>query len=119
MPLFYIDTHDHHHKEPEIHSLEPDRKGVGYIDTPMDYKWTNRTLKLTKKMCIYITSDGLVDQIGGTKKIAFGKKRFVALLKDNYHKPMTEQQTLLTQAFYDYQGKQKRRDDLCLMGFRY
>jgi serine phosphatase RsbU (regulator of sigma subunit) len=111
--LFYIDS-----TSPEVQLLEPDRKGVGYIDTPMDYQWTNRQLPLTKGTCIYLTTDGIIDQIGGVKKIAFGKKRYSALLQENYLKPMPEQESIIMQAYYDYQGKQKRRDDVCLMGFR-
>lgn len=111
--LFYIDS-----TSSEVQLLEPDRKGVGYIDTPMDYQWTNRHLPLTKGMCIYLTTDGIIDQIGGAKKIAFGKKRYSALLQENYLKPMPEQESIIMQAYYDYQGKQKRRDDVCLMGFR-
>ncbi len=113
-PLFYIGN-----TSSEVQLLEPDRKGVGYVDTPMDYEWTNQQLPLTKEMCIYLTTDGLIDQIGGLKKIAFGKKRFSALLQDNYLKPMPEQESIVMQAYYDYQGKQKRRDDVCLMGFRF
>jgi len=39
-PLFYIDK-----ASSEVQLLEPDRKGVGYIDTPMDYQWTNQQLR--------------------------------------------------------------------------
>ncbi|MDO9104977.1 MAG: SpoIIE family protein phosphatase [Methylovulum sp.] len=113
-PLFYISD-----ASPEVQTLEPNRKGVGYIDTPMDYEWANQELALTKGMCIYLTTDGIIDQIGGTKKIAFGKKRFSALLQENYQKPMPEQEAIVMQAYYDYQGKQRRRDDVCLMGFRF
>jgi len=113
-PLFYIgDTSS------DVLLLDPDRKGVGYIDTPMDYECTNQQLPLTKGMCLYLTTDGIIDQIGGLKKIAFGKKRFSALLQDNYLKPMPEQESIIMQAYYDYQGKQKRRDDVSLMGFRF
>ncbi|MDP2903427.1 MAG: SpoIIE family protein phosphatase [Methylovulum sp.] len=113
-PLFYIGT-----ISPDVHTLEPDRKGVGYIDTPMDYQWTNQQLTLTKGMCLYLTTDGIVDQIGGLKKIAFGKKRFSTLLSENYLKPMPEQESIIMQAYYGYQGKQRRRDDVSLLGFRY
>jgi len=113
-PLFYIDN-----ASPGVLLLEPDRKGVAYVDTSLDYQWTNQQLALTKDMRIYLTTDGLIDQIGGLKKIAFGKKRFSALLQENYLKPMPEQESIIMQAYYDYQGKQRRRDDVCLMGFRF
>ncbi len=111
--LFYIIPGSH-----EANVLEPDRKGVGYVDTAIDYTWTNRELALSPGMCIYLTTDGVIDQIGGPKHIAFGKKRFIDTLLESHGKPMAEQKTLLLQGFYDYQGKQKRRDDVTLAGFR-
>ena len=112
-PLFYIDS-----TSEEVKLLGPDRKGVGYVDTPMNYVWTNKEIELSSGMCIYLTTDGIIDQIGGHKNIAFGKKRFSKLINDNYQKPMPDQATIIMQAYYEYQGKQRRRDDVSLMGFR-
>ena len=42
---------------------------------------------------------------------------FSALLLEHGQKPMAEQQGIIMQAFYDYQGKQRRRDDVSLLGF--
>ena len=41
----------------------------------MDYAWENQTLSLKPGSRVYITTDGIIDQIGGPKQIAFGKKR--------------------------------------------
>lgn len=111
-PLFYID------ESAIVNVLTPDRKGVGYVNTPMNYIWTNKRIKLAKGTCIYLTTDGIIDQIGGLKNIAFGKKRFSMLLQENYHKPMPEQESIIMQTYYAYQGTQRRRDDVSLLGFR-
>ncbi|WP_223247387.1 SpoIIE family protein phosphatase [Sulfuriferula sp. AH1] len=113
IPLFYIEN-----ESGEVNMLNPDRKGVGYVDTPMDFAWVNQEIALSNGMCIYLTTDGIIDQIGGPKNIAFGKKRFSALLSRHYRKPMPEQESIIMHAYYEYQGKQRRRDDLSLMGFR-
>lgn len=102
----------------DVTVLEGDKKGVGYVDTPMDYAWTNHEISLAKGTCVYLTTDGIIDQIGGAKNIAFGKKRFSAQLLENCYKPMPEQKELCMKAFYEYQGRQRRRDDVSLMGFR-
>jgi sigma-B regulation protein RsbU (phosphoserine phosphatase) len=112
-PLFLITDN-----APEVTILEGDKKGVGYVETPMDYKWTNKEIDLTDGMCVYLTTDGIIDQIGGHKNIAFGKRRFCDLLIENYKKPMPEQSQVVIEAFYDYQGKQRRRDDVSFLGFR-
>lgn len=112
-PLFFIEA-----GASEVTVIDGDKKGVGYVDTPMDYQWTNKEIKLNKDMCIYLTTDGIIDQIGGSKNIAFGKRRFSNLLLENYQLPMQQQNDVVIQAFYDYQGKQRRRDDVSFLGFR-
>jgi sigma-B regulation protein RsbU (phosphoserine phosphatase) len=112
-PVFYIGRNDD-----EVSIVDPDRKGVGYVDTPYDFTWTNKEIQTTTGMCVYLTTDGIIDQIGGPKNIAFGKKRYASILLEHHAKPMLEQEEILMAAFYEYQGKQKRRDDVSLMGFR-
>lgn len=102
----------------EMSVIDGDKKGVGYIDTPMDYEWTNREISLPKGSCVYLTTDGIIDQIGGSKDIAFGKKRLCSLLLENHGKPMAEQKDVVMKTFYEYQGRQRRRDDVSLLGFR-
>lgn len=111
--LYYINPGADH-----VGILSPDRKGVGYVDTPINYTWTNKELPLQHGMCFYLTTDGIIDQIGGSKHIAFGKKRFSALLLENHGKPMAEQKILLLHHFNEWQGKQKRRDDVSVTGIR-
>ena len=48
----------------------------------MDYAWENQT-SLKPGSRVYITTDGIIDQIGGLKQIAFGKKR----LKSHHDAP--------------------------------
>ena len=98
--------------------LEGDRQGVGYVDTPMDYAWTNRELSIEAGSGIYLSTDGLTDQIGGPRQIAFGRKRLATLLQAHRDAPMAEQKTRLREALQDYQGAQKRRDDVSVLGFR-
>ena len=112
-PIFYIGENDQ-----EVSIVDPDRKGVGYVDTPYDFTWTNKEISISQGMSVYLTTDGIIDQIGGPKNIAFGKKRYANILLEHHAKPMLEQEEILMTAFYEYQGKQKRRDDVSLMGFR-
>jgi sigma-B regulation protein RsbU (phosphoserine phosphatase) len=112
-PIFYIGENDQ-----EVSIVDPDRKGVGYVDTPYDFTWTNKEISISQGMSVYLTTDGIIDQIGGPKNIAFGKKRYASILLEHHAKPMLEQEEILMTAFYEYQGKQKRRDDVSLMGFK-
>ncbi len=104
--------------EGDIDIIEGDRQGVGYAGTPMDFRWGNKEIALQKNDCAYITTDGIPDQIGGERGIAFGKRRLKELLRSHRHLPMSEQRNALKEAFYAYQGAHTRRDDITLFGFR-
>ena len=65
-----------------------------------------------------MTSDGLIDQVGGEKRRMFGKKRFKSLLLDIQNKTMAEQKEIIYQALLDYQGDERRRDDVSVAGFK-
>ena len=75
------------------------------------------TFPLDAKDAFYLTTDGLIDQIGGPRGRSFGKRRFQALLKRNQGEPMQKQAELLRRAFKKLQGEQLRRDDLTVLGF--
>lgn len=112
-PLFYLLPGD-----AAVSMLEGDRKGAGYTDTPADYSWTNKTIPAVKDMRVYITTDGLIDQIGGEKHIAFGKRRFKQWILDHHREPIRRQQGVLAETLRAYQGDQIRRDDMTVFGFR-
>lgn len=100
----------------EVTMLEGDRMGLGYIGTPQDARWTNRSLPLAPGTRLLACTDGLVDQIGGPKHIAFGKRRLRDLLLSNRHEPMQVFADRLMAAHAAYQGQHLRRDDLTLLG---
>ena len=52
-----------------------DKKSIGY--EPKDHPIIFKTYEINKieDSCFYLFSDGLTDQIGGQKKIMYGKKR--------------------------------------------
>ncbi|HQT25526.1 MAG TPA: SpoIIE family protein phosphatase, partial [Burkholderiales bacterium] len=98
--------------------FEGKRKGVGYADTPMDYEWENREIQLKNGDCVYIATDGIIDQIGGNRNIAFGKRRLSEIIQAGRHFPMTKQRSDIMDAFSRYQGNHSRRDDITIFGFR-
>ena len=64
-----------------------------------------------------MTTDGLIDQIGGAKGRGFGKKRFITLLESLRDTPLQNQGEKIYAQLETYQGKEKRRDDISLVGF--
>ena len=113
-PLFHLGPADD-----TVQVLAGQRTGVGYIDTPMDYAWTNQSLDLAPGTAIYVPTDGLLDQIGEARPIAYGKRRLFQTILAARHQPMADQQEAIHQAFTRHQGGEARRDDVSLFAFRY
>ena len=113
MTVFKLGRHD-----PQPVDLPTDRVGAGYADTPPDYRWTNRTVTLRSGDAVYVSTDGIIDQIGGERKIAFGKKRLKETLLTHRERPLQEQGTAVLAALQRYQGEESRRDDISVFGFR-
>ena len=65
-----------------------------------------------------MSSDGLIEQVGGDNRRMFGKKRFKSLISRMQSLSMAEQKDRIFQALADYQGDEARRDDVSVIGFR-
>lgn len=92
-----------------------DRKGVGYASTPLDFKWHNHSIAIDEPLRIFMLTDGVIDQIGGPRKIAFGKKRLTQFFTEQRQVGMSLQKQRFIETFGHYQGTQIRRDDVTLL----
>ena len=101
----------------DVTEIKGDRKGLGYRGYPREAMFTNLTLPMEYSDAFYLTTDGLIDQIGGPRGRSFGKRRFRSLLKRNQGAPMQKQAESLQRSFKKFQGEQLRRDDLTVLGF--
>lgn len=110
MPLF-IDRGD------QFEIIKGDKKGIGYRGIPYDFEYTNQTIRLEDGLRFYMTTDGIIDQIGGEKRRGFGKKRFIALLESLRGTPLQNQGDAIYAELITYQGQEKRRDDVSIVGF--
>ncbi|MFL9925353.1 SpoIIE family protein phosphatase [Herbaspirillum lusitanum] len=113
MPLLYLLPGDD-----EVQITSGERIGLGYVDTPDDMQWSNQSLQLGQGAMVLVATDGIIDQIGGPKNIAFGKQRLRSIMLANRQLPMQELGKRVMEEQLIYQGAQRRRDDLSFFGFR-
>ena len=111
-PLFLLPA-----EAEDIEIIEGNRAGVGYAATPLDQAWQNHSLTLPEKTACYFFTDGIFDQLGGERRIAFGKKRLVSIIKAHRHADMAEQRAAIYDALMTYQGREVRKDDVSGLGF--
>jgi PAS domain S-box-containing protein len=100
-----------------VTEVKGDRKGVGYRRYPKETSFTDFTLPYGAGDSFYMTTDGLIDQIGGPRGRSFGKSRFRQLLRKFQGHPMQIQAEAVRKELAKYQGQQIRRDDLTILGF--
>jgi PAS domain S-box-containing protein len=101
----------------DVIEIKGNRNGLGYRRFPPEAAFTDLRLSLDGGDAFYLTTDGLIDQIGGSEGRSFGKRRFRELLEHNRGAPMQQQSEFLRQKFNEFQGKEKRRDDVTVLGF--
>jgi serine phosphatase RsbU (regulator of sigma subunit) len=75
---------------------------------------SNVSIELPEGCLLFITTDGLTDQIGGPKRIAFGKRRTFETILQHRRQPATAICEALRAALGAWQGEQSRRDDVTL-----
>lgn len=103
----------------EVFEVKGDKKGMGYCGVPRDVVYTNKEVEIKPGRSFFMTSDGLIDQVGGPKKRGFGKKRFKKLLLELEAVPMADKGDRIYEALLDHQGEHKRRDDVSVLGFTF
>lgn len=102
----------------EVEFAEGQRKGVGYVGSEFNFKWRNAEIDLPPGSLVFVTTDGLIDQVGGTRAIAMGKRRVSELLLTHAASTPAEVNRAILAALNEWQGSHHRRDDLTFFCFR-
>ncbi len=113
-PLFYTT------KDGELKTIKGNRYSVGYKKCAMDYVYKETILEVEEGMKFYCTTDGYLDQNGGSKDFPFGKKRFGNIIKEYHTESMADQQEMFLYEMEEYESQilnNDRNDDMTVIGF--
>lgn len=102
-----------------VREIRGDHQRVGYKGSRLDYLYTNHELFLGAGDCCYLTSDGLLDEPGGSKGYGFGAERFRTALVGNAQLSMHSQSETLERIISEYRGEHRQRDDVTVAAFRF
>lgn len=75
-------------------------------------------LPATEHMTVCITSDGILDQAGGSEGFGFGNRRFTETFRQNVRQKPAEQASKMMTAVNAYRGDHPQRDDITLLFFK-
>jgi len=101
-----------------LEEVKGDKAGIGYRRTSRDQTFTDHKLKIGLGARYYMTSDGAIDQIGGERRRAFGKRRIREQLEANMERSLDEQAAAVLAALAEHQGDEARRDDVTMVGLQ-
>jgi serine phosphatase RsbU (regulator of sigma subunit) len=96
----------------QFESIAGDRMGVGYVDSLADYAWEQHAVDVPPGSLLFMSTDGLTDQIGGPRKIGFGKRRALDLILGQRENTCAAISASLVDSLAQWQGSQVRRDDV-------
>lgn len=103
-------------RDSEIIIIKGDKQPIGnYVK---DEPFKTHTIELMSGDCIYIFSDGFVDQFGGDNNKKFKSSNFKKLILSVQDKPMNSQKELFSKAFESWKGSYEQMDDVCLLGVK-
>jgi serine phosphatase RsbU (regulator of sigma subunit) len=109
LPIAIIDSNGH------ISAIKGDRRGVGYRATDIDCEWTSHTVPMAPGFRLALATDGVCDQIGGDRDIAFGWSRFYAAVADAASGSPVDMAAAGRRGLEQWQGDQRRRDDITIL----
>jgi len=98
--------------------IRGDRMSLGYADTPAVPRFEDKTFPLGADTKLFLTTDGVIDQLGGPRHIAFGYSRFMNIVDSHASKGLDEVLGALERELGEYAGPEKRLDDVTVLAVR-
>lgn len=102
----------------QLIQLDADKMPVSY-HSRKDTAFQRSEIDLLDNDCIYLFSDGFIDQFGGEKGLKFMRNRFKEILLRISDLPMEKQKEELEKTFDEWRGEWHQLDDILVMGFRF
>jgi serine phosphatase RsbU (regulator of sigma subunit) len=101
----------------ELIQLKADRMPIGIYYKEKD-SFTNHTIEILRDDCIYLFSDGYIDQFGGKDGKKFLTRQFQELILSIHAKPMHEQKQVMSETLEKWKGRHDQLDDILVIGFK-
>jgi len=74
---------------------------------------------LEKDDVVYMFSDGITDQFGGSEEKKFSKKKLMFLLLENQNKSLKSQKLILYNELENWTQNHEQTDDIVMIGIKF
>lgn len=109
-PIFYIQNN-------KIKEVKTSRRIIG-VESKRDKAFTEISIKIDTDTSFYISTDGLMDQLGGEENLPLGKKKLKEKFLEIYKDDASKQKQAILKMFKSYQGSKDKIDDITLVSFK-
>ncbi len=105
-------------RDGELIKLKADKMPVSY-HRKKDQPFTRHNFELKDGDCLYMFTDGFIDQFGGKEGRKYLLKNFIKLLLDIHMEPMWKQKERLISSFDNWKDDNNQIDDVLVIGLKY
>ena len=98
--------------------IKGDPFSIGGAQQQRVKNFTSKSVKYEEGLRLYFLTDGYCDQSGGESNKRFSSRQFESLLEQIQNVSMDEQKEKLEQAFENWKGVTKQRDDVLVVGIK-
>lgn len=98
--------------------IRGNRVSLGYQDTEKNPTLTEHEIDLRDDPLIVLMTDGIVDQIGASRKIAFGFRSILTTLDETRSDGINAMLDALSTRLAQHAGSETQRDDLTVLALR-
>ncbi|MES2286388.1 MAG: tetratricopeptide repeat protein [Bacteroidota bacterium] len=108
----------------ELTVVKADRQTIGgggmisKKENPLKREYTNHVIPIKKDMCIYLFSDGYMDQFRGSDRKKFGIQQFKDLILANQSLSMQKQKNVMVMEHENWKENTHQIDDILIIGLR-
>jgi serine phosphatase RsbU (regulator of sigma subunit) len=102
----------------QLEEIRGNKFSIGGIQTEEKRTFDTQRLSLEKNDCIYIFSDGIVDQFGGEHGKKFMTKNLKVLFSNIHDEPMAIQETIVEKTLEKWKTDREQVDDILVIGIK-
>jgi serine phosphatase RsbU (regulator of sigma subunit)/uncharacterized protein HemY len=102
----------------ELIEIKPNKFSIGGLQHDKEHIFEKHIIQTQLNDCIYLFTDGFVDQFGGENGKKFMTKRLKETLLEINPLPMSDQLEKLEYTFRSWRGQHEQVDDVLVIGFR-
>ncbi|MES2514876.1 MAG: SpoIIE family protein phosphatase [Bacteroidota bacterium] len=106
----------HYTHQQQLTEIKSNKQPVGKHVIKLPF--TNHSVQLQKGDAIYLFTDGMPDQFGGSKGKKFKYKQLRELIQSSQNQSMQQQGHFIDQTFEEWKGNLMQVDDVCIIGIR-